>query len=46
MLLYDMDVERIGTLRVCEHFTVTDGLITRIRQVHDTTALRAAGFAQ
>jgi len=44
MLLYDMDVERLGTLRVAEHFTVGDGRITRIRQIHDTAAVRAAGF--
>src|SRR5262249_57475218 len=31
MLLYDLDVERLGTLRVAEHFTVGDGKITRIR---------------
>jgi hypothetical protein len=45
MLLYDADVERLGTLRVAEHFTVDDGKITRIRQVHDTVAVRAAGLA-
>jgi ketosteroid isomerase-like protein len=45
MLLYDMDVQGLGTLRVAEHFTVEDGKITRIRQIHDTAALRAAGFA-
>jgi limonene-1,2-epoxide hydrolase len=45
MLLYDMDVRGLGTLRVAEHFTVDDGKITRIRQIHDTAALRAAGFA-
>lgn len=45
MLLYDMLVEPIGSMRVAEHFTVADGHITRIRQVHDTAALRAAGFA-
>jgi ketosteroid isomerase-like protein len=44
MLLYDMDVPGLGTLRVAEHFTVQDGKITRIRQIHDTAALRAAGF--
>jgi ketosteroid isomerase-like protein len=44
MLLYDMDVPGLGTLRVAEHFTVEDGQITRIRQIHDTAALRAAGF--
>ena len=44
MLLYDMDVPHLGTLRVAEHFTVENGKITRIRQIHDTAALRAAGF--
>ncbi len=46
MLLYDMEVDRLGTMRVAEHFTVVDGRITRIRQIHDTAALRAAGFIQ
>ncbi len=46
MLLYDMDVTGLGTLRIAEHFTVADGQITRIRQIHDTTAIRAAGFTQ
>ena len=46
MLLYDLDAEGLGTLRVAEHFTVDDGKITRIRQVHDTVAVRAAGLAQ
>jgi hypothetical protein len=31
MLLYDMDVDRLGTLRIAEHFTVGGGKITRIR---------------
>ena len=44
-LLYDLDVQRLGHLRVAEHFTVGDGKITRIRQVHDTVAVRAAGLA-
>ena len=44
MLLYDMDVERLGTLRVAEHFTIADGKITRIRQIHDTAPVRAAGL--
>ena len=44
MLLYDMDVAGLGTLRVAEHFTVRDGKIARIRQVHDTAALREGGF--
>jgi hypothetical protein len=46
MLLYDMDVEKLGAMRVAEHFTVQNGRITRIRQIHDTAAVRAAGFAQ
>jgi ketosteroid isomerase-like protein len=45
MLLYDMDVQGMGTLRVAEHFTVQQGKITRLRQIHDTHAIRAAGFA-
>jgi len=45
MLLYDLDVERLGQLRVAEHFTVDHGKITRIRQIHDTAAVRAAGLA-
>ena len=46
MLLYDMDVDGLGALRIAEHFTVAHGKITRIRQIHDTVALRAAGFVQ
>jgi ketosteroid isomerase-like protein len=42
MLLYDMDVDGLGTMRVAEHFTVRDGSIARIRQIHDTAALRGA----
>ena len=45
MLLYDLDAEGLGALRVAEHFTVADGKITRIRQVHDTAPVRAAGLA-
>ena len=45
MLLYDLDAERLGRLRVAEHLTVADGKITRIRQIHDTVAVRAAGLA-
>lgn len=45
MLLYDLEAGPIGTLRVAEHFTVADGKITRIRQIHDTAAIRAAGLA-
>jgi hypothetical protein len=46
MLLYDMDVDRLGKIRIAEHFAVANGKITRIRQIHDTAALRAAGFAK
>jgi SnoaL-like domain len=46
MLLYDMEVDDLGVLRVAEHFTVRDGRIARIRQIHDTATLRAAGFAE
>jgi limonene-1,2-epoxide hydrolase len=44
MLLYDMDVQALGRLRVAEHFTVQEGEIVRIRQIHDTAPLRDAGF--
>lgn len=46
VLLYDMDVERLGSMRIAEHFTVVNGKIARIRQIHDTAALRAAGFVK
>jgi uncharacterized protein YndB with AHSA1/START domain/ketosteroid isomerase-like protein len=46
VLLYDVVCMPIGTLRIAEHFTVTDGRITSIRHVHDTVALRAAGFGR
>lgn len=42
MLLYDLDVENIGVLRVAEHFAVRDGVITSVRHVHDTEPLRRA----
>jgi hypothetical protein len=45
MLLYDLDVEQLGPLRVVEHFTVTQGMIARLRQIHDTAPVRAAGLA-
>jgi len=44
MLLYDMDVQGLGWMRVAEHFTVQDGRIVRIRKIHDTASLRSAGF--
>jgi uncharacterized protein YndB with AHSA1/START domain len=45
MLLYDMQAKGIGWLRVAEHFTVAGNKITRLRQIHDTVAVRAAGLA-
>ena len=45
MLLYDMEVKGLGTMRVVEHFTVADGRILRLRQIHDTAAVRAAAVA-
>lgn len=46
MLLYDMEIDQLGKMRIAEHFTVTDGKITCIRQIHDTADLRAAGFVR
>lgn len=45
LLMYDLQLP-MTNLRVAEHFTVRDGQITRIRQIHDTAALRAAGMGQ
>src|SRR5919201_132764 len=42
-LLYDMEVQGLGEMRVAEHFTVADGRIVRLRQIHDTAGLREAG---
>jgi hypothetical protein len=44
MLLYDMHVTGLGPLRVAEHFTLADGKIVRLRQIHDTAPVRAAGL--
>jgi len=44
MLLYDIHMNPLGTLRVAEHFTVANDRITHIRHVHDTYALRKAGL--
>jgi hypothetical protein len=41
MLLYDLTAEQLGTLRVAEHFTVENGKIVRLRQIHDTAPVRA-----
>jgi ketosteroid isomerase-like protein len=45
MLLYDMTLP-IGELRVAEHFTISGGKILKVRQIHDTAALRAAGMGR
>lgn len=44
ILLYDVHMDPLGTLRVAEHFTVANDRITHIRHVHDTHALREAGL--
>jgi hypothetical protein len=44
LILYDMSLP-FGVMRVAEHFTVSRGKINRIRQIHDTHALRAAAAA-
>jgi hypothetical protein len=45
LLLYDMTLP-IGDLRIAEHFSVAGDRIHKVRQVHDTATLRAAGFGQ
>jgi hypothetical protein len=45
MLLYDIQVQRLGSMRVVEHFTIADGKVTRLRQIHDTAAIRATTAA-
>ena len=44
MILYDMDVTGLGTMRIVEHFTIDDGKIVRLRQIHDTAPLRAGDY--
>lgn len=44
MLLYDLDLAGLGGMRIAEHFTISEGKIVRLRQIHDTAALRDAGF--
>jgi len=44
VLLYDMTVRGMGEVRVAEHFTVREGRIVRLRQIHDTAPMRAAGL--
>lgn len=40
MQLYDLQVADLGPIRIAEHFTVSDGRITRVRQIHDTAIFR------
>ena len=44
MLLYDATVAGLGQMRIVEHFTLSNGRIVRLRQIHDTVAIRAAGL--
>lgn len=44
VLLYDMNVSGMGALRVAEHFTVENGRIVKLVQVHDTVGIRAMGL--
>ena len=44
IVLYDMRATGLGQLRVAEHFTVADGKIVKLRQIHDTAPVRAAGL--
>ena len=44
IILYDMQVSHLGQLRVAEHFTIADGKIVKLRQIHDTAPVRAAGL--
>ncbi len=44
MLLYDLHADALGSLRVAEHFTLANGQIVRLRQIHDTAPVRAAGL--
>jgi len=41
VLIYDMTVRGMGTLRVAEQFTVNAGRIVVLRQIHDTAPIRA-----
>ena len=45
VLVYDLEMAPLGVLRIAEQYTVVNGEITFIRQVHDTATMRAAGFA-
>jgi hypothetical protein len=44
VLLYDATIAGLGQLRIVEHFTLEGGHIVRLRQIHDTVAIRAAGL--
>jgi|SRR5215831_8912356 len=44
ILLYDMTLSPIGSLRIAEYFKVEDEKITMIRHIHDTAEMRKAGF--
>lgn len=42
--MYDMDIAGLGMIRIAEHFVFANEKIARLRQIHDTALLRAAGF--
>ena len=46
MMLYDVRIEGLAPLRMVEHFTVSDGKIVRVRQIHDTATLQKSRFKQ
>ncbi|MEV0032781.1 isochorismatase family protein [Nocardia sp. NPDC050793] len=43
MLLYDVEVNTVDTVRVAEHLTFRSGRIARIRRVHDTALMSVSG---
>ena len=46
ILLYDFNFEPVGKFRIAEHFKIENDKIVLIRHIHDTHALRQAGFGK
>lgn len=44
ILLYEFNFEPVGKFRIAEHFKIENDKIVLIRHIHDTHALRQAGF--
>lgn len=44
LLLYDMELNPLGNLRIAEYFKVENNKVIMIRHVHDTFELRKVGF--